>query len=90
MWKSPHFPASYVPLERQFTLIVRWRRGPAIYHLHISHNIYASFALLPLPKICNYKWVLQLSQDKLKTMLMQNLGAKKVHYGRCANDGLEN
>ena len=77
MKKSLHFHASYVPLEPQFTLIVRSLRGPAIHHLHISHNIYASFALLPLPKICSYKWLLQLSQDKPKTMLMQNLGGQE-------------
>ena len=30
--------------------------------------------------------VLQLSQEELKTMLMQNFwGANKVHYGRCAS-----
>ena len=31
-------------------------------------------------------WVLQLSQEKLKTKLMQNFGgANNVHYGRCAS-----
>ena len=43
------------------------------------------------PKFCitfvfHFSWVLQLSQEKLKTMLMQIFGgANKVHYGRCAS-----
>ena len=47
--------------------------------------------LICLPKFCitfvfHFSWVLQLSQEKLKTMLMQNFGgANKVHYGRCAS-----
>ena len=63
----------------------------SFFHLHISH--YAPY----LPnKFCiafHFSWVLQLSQEKLKTMLMQNYGgrggggggANKVHYGRCAS-----
>ena len=48
----------------------------SIRHLHISH----SAPYLP-PKIwhnlvLHFSWVLQLSQEKLKTMLMQNFGAK--------------
>ena len=66
-----------------------------IRHLHISHN--APF-LSPLPPpqknkfwitlVFHFSWVLQPSQEKLKTMLMQNLGvegADKVHYGKCAS-----
>ena len=61
-----------------------------IRHLHISHNT----PYLP-PKFCttfvfNFSYVVQPSQEKMKTMLMQNLevggrGANKVHYGRCAS-----
>ena len=47
-----------------------------IYHLHISHN--ASY--LP-PKILHnilfhFSWVLQLSEEKLKTTLVQNFGGQ--------------
>ena len=62
-----------------------------ICHLQISHNA----PYLP-PKFCitfffHFSWVLQPSQEKLKTMLMQNFlggaggGANKVLYGKCAN-----
>ena len=65
-----------------------------ICHLHISHN--APFLPpSPLPQkkfwitlVFHFSWVLQPSQEKLKTMLMQNLGvegADKVHYGKCAS-----
>ena len=43
------------------------------------------------PKFCitlvfHFSWVLQLSQEKLKTVLMQEFGgAKKVHYGKCGS-----
>ena len=63
--------------------------------LHISHK--APF-LPPLPPpqkkkfwitlVFHFSWVLQPFQEKLKTMLMQNLGvdgADNVHYGRCAS-----
>ena len=46
----------------------------SFFHLHISH--YAPY----LPnKFCiafHFSWVLQLSQEKLKTMLMQNYGGR--------------
>ena len=36
--------------------------------------------------VFHFSWVLQPSQEKLKTMLMQNFeGANKVHYGICAS-----
>ena len=47
-------------------------------HLHISHNApYLPQPPPPPPKFCipfvfHLSWVLQLSQEKLKTMLMQN------------------
>ena len=48
--------------------------------------------LLPArKKICitiisNFSWVVQSSQEKSKTMVMQNCGgANKVHYGLCGN-----
>ena len=66
-----------------------------IRHLHISHN--AWFAPRPPPPkffkalVFHFSWVLQPSQEKLKTMLMQKFGgegrggANKVHYWRCAS-----
>ena len=57
-----------------------------IRHLHISHN-----APYLLPKICitfvfHFFWVLQPSQEKVKTMLMQNFGGQiRCIYGRCAS-----
>ena len=47
--------------------------------------------LICLPKILHnlcfyFSWVLQPSQEKLKTMLMQNFwGVNKVHYGKCGS-----
>ena len=48
----------------------------SIRHLHISHNA----PYFP-PKFClifvfNFSWGLQPSQEKLKTMLMQNFGGQ--------------
>ena len=48
----------------------------SIHHFHIPHNT----PCLP-PKICitfvfHFPWVLQSSQEKLKTMLMQNFGGQ--------------
>ena len=45
----------------------------------------------PPPKFCitfvfHFSWVLQPSQKKFKTVLIQNVGDTfKVHYGRCAS-----
>ena len=46
-----------------------------IHHFHIPHNA----PCLPPPKICitfvfHFPWVLLSSQEKLKTMLIQNFG----------------
>ena len=54
-----------------------------ICHLHISHNAF----YLP-PKFCitfvfHFSWVLQPSQEKLKTMLIQNFGGQ-IRW-RCAS-----
>ena len=51
---------------------------PSIRHLHISHNA----PYLPPKKFCitfafHFSWVLQLSQEKLKTMLMAIFGGKE-------------
>ena len=55
-------------------------------HLHIYYN--APYLLSPKSNITSdfhFSWVLQPSQEKLKTMLMQNFGVTNtVHYGRCA------
>ena len=57
----------------------------AIHHFRIDHNA----SCLP-PKFCitivsNFSWVLQSSQEKSKTMVFQNWGVNKVHYGLCEN-----
>ena len=64
-----------------------------IRNFHISHN--APYLPPPPPPqkkkffitfVFHFFWVLQPSQEKLKTMLMQNLGgANKEHYGRSAS-----
>ena len=65
-----------------------------IRHLHISHNTPCLPPSFPAPpfkqKYCitfvfNFFWVLQLSQEKLKTILMQNLGSKQgeLYLRRC-------
>ena len=55
------------------------------HHFHIDHNA----PCLP-PKFCmtivsSFSWVLQLSHEKSKTVVMQNLGGGRrfwgVHYG---------
>ena len=61
-----------------------------IRHLHISHNTPclppSSPAPPPKQKYCvtfvffHFFWALQLSQEKLKTMLCKIWGANKVHY----------
>ena len=39
--------------------------------------------------VSNFSWVLQSSQEKLKTMVLQNFGGiSKVHYGLCENGEL--
>ena len=39
--------------------------------------------------VSNFSWVLQSSQEKLKTMVLQNFGGiNKVHYGLCENGEL--
>ena len=65
-----------------------------IRHLHISHNTPCLPPSFPAPpfkqKYCitfvfNFFWVLQLSQEKLKTIFMQNLGSKQgeLYLRRC-------
>ena len=65
-----------------------------ICHLHISHNTPclppSSPAPPPKQKYCitfvfNFFWVLQLSQEKLKTMHVQNFGGKQgaLYLRRC-------
>ena len=55
-------------------------------HLHIYYN--APCLLSPksnITSVFHFSWALQPSQEKLKTMLMQNFGVTNtVHYGRCA------
>ena len=57
-----------------------------IRHSHISLNApYLPPKILPT-FVFHFSWVLQLSQEKLKTMLVQNFwGANEVHYGRRAS-----
>ena len=58
-----------------------------IRHSHISLNApYLPPKILPT-FVFHFSWVLQLSQEKLKTMLVQTfgVGANEVHYGRRAS-----
>ena len=54
-----------------------------------SHNT-PCFPPRSMLNICffYFSWVLQLSQEQLKTMLARIFGANKVYYGRCANGAL--
>ena len=73
----------------------KWTSKTAIRHLYISHD--APHLPPPPPKFCitfvfHFSCVLQPSQEKLNTMLMQNVywglgggGANKMHYGKCGN-----
>ena len=67
--------------------------------MHVQSCCLADLKLLCSPfahllKFCltivsNFSWVLQWSQEKLKTMLMQNFwGTNKLYSGRCANSDL--
>ena len=60
-----------------------------IHRLHISHKTPCFTPKFFITFVFNFSCVFQWSQEKLKTMLMQNCGwANKVHYGRCANGEL--
>ena len=60
-----------------------------IRYLHISHNKLCFSPKFFITFVFNFSCVFQWSQEKLKTMLMQNCGwANKVYYGRCANGEL--
>ena len=58
-----------------------------IYHLHISRNTPCLLPqILHKPFVFHFSWVLQPSQEKLKTMLIKNIeGTNKVHFGICAS-----
>ena len=69
-----HYPRAFCTLP-SFARIKR-PRARSIHHFHIPHNT----PCLP-PKICitfvfHFPWVLQSSQEKRKTMLMQNFGGQ--------------
>ena len=68
-----------------------------IRHLHVSRNNTPCLPAKILHKLCfHFSWVLQPSQEKLKTMLVHNVGAgggggggaNKVHFGRCTSGEL--
>ena len=62
-----------------------------IYHFHLYHN--APHLLLNILRSHCFSWVLQSSQEKLKTMVMQNLGwggGEEVHYTLYENGELVN
>ena len=60
-----------------------------IRHLHISHNTPCFLPKFFITFVCNFFCVFRWSQEKLKTMLLQNCGlGNKVHYGRRANGEL--
>ena len=44
--------------------------------MHISHNAPYLPPKFCIPFVFHFSWVLQLSQEKLKTMLMQNFGGQ--------------
>ena len=63
--------------------VARWRHNwkfpPSwifIRHLHISHNAPYLFPKFGTTFLFHFSWVLQPSQEKLKTMLMQNFGGQ--------------
>ena len=67
-----------------------WKHFNVICHLHISHNSsYLARKILHNLTVFHFPWVLQLSQEKLKTMLMPNfwgqisciMGDVQVVYG---------
>ena len=71
-------------LGKVFFQFLKWR----IHFFHIDHN---APSLFPPPNICiiavsNFSGVLQSSQEKSKTMVIQNFGGvNTVHYGLCEN-----
>ena len=63
---------------------------------HKPYGILFTPQILRNPIVSHFSWVLQSSQEKSKTMVMQNLGGaggrgggggggNKVHYGHCEN-----
>ena len=55
------------------TFFTPWKNFSVIRRLHISHNApYLPWNILHNLIVFHFSWVLQLSQEKLKTMLMQN------------------
>ena len=72
------------------TFFTPWKHFNVICHLHISHNSpYLARKILHNLIVFHFPWVLQLSQEKLKTMLMPNfwgqisciMGDVQVAYG---------
>ena len=50
------------------------------------HLAPSSAPKFPITIVSNFSWVLQSSQEKLKTMVMQNIGgANKMQDGLCEN-----
>ena len=41
-------------------------------HFHISHNTVCLFPKICISNVLNFSWDVQSSQEKLKTMVMQN------------------
>ena len=55
-------------------------------HLYISLMHLICPPKFSITFVFHFSWILQPSQKKLKTVLMQNVGNTfKVHYGRCAS-----
>ena len=82
--KNPGLMSRYTIKEWLMIILVR--------HFHTSHKAPYLTPLPPPPILHNlffhFSRVLQLFQEKLKTMLMQFFffgggGANKVHYGKC-------
>ena len=78
-------------LSRQKTRFAEARTCEVKRHFHISYNApYFPPPPPPPPKFCitfvfHFSWVLQPSQEKLKTMLMQNFGGQR----RCIMGNVE-
>ena len=60
--------------------------GFSIHHFHIDHNAPCLPPKFYITIVLDFYWNGLNTQEKLETMVMQNLGGvNKVHYGLCEN-----
>ena len=84
------YPAPF-PNIRGSTRLNFWVRSWSSFSLNRNLHIPIMHPICP-PRFCetfvfHFSWRLQPSQEKLKTMLVQNFGGvNQVHFGRCASD----